>query len=485
MKTKSIKINGILSAVKQVSTVLFPIVTIPYISRVLGNENYGKVNFGNSIVSYFILLAGLGVTAYAIREGSRIRDDKEKFQKFANEVFTINVFTTLVSYIILGLLLVFWRGIENYRLIIILQSVPIIFITLGIDWANNIYEDFFYTTVRYLVIQILSIVGMFVFVKDENDFLIYVAITSFANIGGNIVNIFYISKNYVKVKICRVNNVLRHLVPMVYLFGNMLASTIYANSDITILTLLKGDAVTGIYSVAVKVSTIIKQFINAVISVALPRLSSYLGTGDLESYNSLLNKLLHTVITLILPSSVGLFILSKDIINIIAGPEYISGYIALRILVVALSLGVLSFFFVYSVMIPNGLEKYTLIYTGISAVINVILNFTFIPALGMNGAAITTVVAEGIVLILSAYRSRGMYEISLKIKQLLPCLVGCLGIIIISTVAQEMIEGSISTVIVAVSVSGLFYLIVMVAMKDEIIGNTAVNAIKSIIKKVK
>ena len=97
-KKKSVGINAVLNIIKQCCAIIFPLITFPYASRVLGVENYGKVNFGTSIISYFTLLAGLGITNYAIREGARIRDDKKNFSAFVNEVFTINVVTTLISY---------------------------------------------------------------------------------------------------------------------------------------------------------------------------------------------------------------------------------------------------------------------------------------------------------------------------------------------------------------------------------------------------
>ena len=91
IKSKSIKINAALSVIKQLCSVVFPLITIPYISRVLQVEAYGKVNFGNSVVSYFVLLAGLGVSTYAIRDGARIRDDKKEITEFASQVYTINI----------------------------------------------------------------------------------------------------------------------------------------------------------------------------------------------------------------------------------------------------------------------------------------------------------------------------------------------------------------------------------------------------------
>lgn len=480
MKKRSLKINALLNGIKQVCTIVFPLITIPYVSRILGNENYGKVNFGNSIISYFVLIAALGTTSYGIREGAKLRNQKEKLEKFTNEVFTINMITTAVSYIILFCLLIFWPKLYDYRLLILVQSTIIIFNTLGVAWINNVFEDFTYTTIRYIAVQFLSILLLFLLVKNQQDYLMYAIVTAFASIGGNIVNIIYIRKNYVKFKLVRKPNFKTHFAPLVYLFCNDLATTIYVNSDVTLLTLFKGDEATGIYSIATKVYMIVKQFINAVIGVVLPRLSAYQGEGKMKEYNELFHKLFHAILVLILPATVGIFMLSKNIIYILAGEEFVSGYVSLRILSIALGLAVLSFLFIYSVMIVNRLEKYCLISTIIGAIVNVGLNFIFIPWLSLNGAAITTVISEFVVLVLSLYFSRGKYELNFTFKEMMPCIISCVGIVIVCAVTQSLVPNIIIVMIVSIVLSVIVYVIVMIGMKDEL----AYGIFSSIVNKV-
>lgn len=479
---KSLKFNALLNGIRQLCTILFPLITIPYVSRILGNDNYGKVNFGSSIISYFVLFAALGTTAYGIREGAKVRGDKAKFEKFANEIFTINIITTMISYVILFVLLLFWDKLFDYRLLIIVQSSIMIFNALGIAWVNNVFEDFTYTTLRYIGVQVVSLVLLFALVKNAEDYLLYAGITAFANIGGNIVNYFYIRKKYVRFRLTTKPNLKKHLMPIMYLFCNDLAATIYVNSDVTLLTLFKGDEATGIYSISTKVYAIVKQFINAVIGVVLPRLSAYKGEGRDDKYNELLHKLFHAILVLILPATVGIFMLSKEIIFILAGEEFISGYISLRILSIALGLAVMSFLFIYSVMIVNGLEKYCLISTVISAVVNVALNLVFIPWLSLNGAAITTVIAEFIVLVLSVYFSRGKYELNFKMKEIVPCVLSCIGIAIICLIVQSLILNPIIILIVAITLSVICYAVVMIAMKDEIAYGMFKNVVNKVIR---
>ena len=126
---KSLKINTILNMIKTCSSIIFPLITFPYISRVLMTENVGKVNFGDSYVSYFSLIATLGITTYAIRECAKVRDDKRRLEEVASEIFSINICTTMLAYVLLFSSLFLFRRLDAYRNLIVIQSVVIVFTT--------------------------------------------------------------------------------------------------------------------------------------------------------------------------------------------------------------------------------------------------------------------------------------------------------------------------------------------------------------------
>ena len=149
LKQKSLKLNMVLNATRGILSVLFPLITFPYISRVLGVENIGRYNYANSIISYFILLAGLGIEKYAIRDGAAYRENKEMMSRFSNEMFTINVLSTLVSYILLTAVLFAFPGIKRYWILLIILSFQIILKTIGVDWLYSIYEDYLYITFSF------------------------------------------------------------------------------------------------------------------------------------------------------------------------------------------------------------------------------------------------------------------------------------------------------------------------------------------------
>ena len=122
--------NAMFNTIKSISGIIYPLITFPYISRVLMAENVGKINFGNSIVSYFSLIASLGVTTYAVRECSKVREDRQLLSKTASQILSINVFSMLIAYMALAVTFVFARSLDNYRTLICIQSAVILFTTL-------------------------------------------------------------------------------------------------------------------------------------------------------------------------------------------------------------------------------------------------------------------------------------------------------------------------------------------------------------------
>lgn len=443
MKKKSLKVNGILSLVKQLCALLFPLITYPYVLRVLGATNVGKVSFSSSVMSYFSLIAAFGIGNYAIREGARIREDKAKIENFVDQMFTINCYFTFFAYTLLIVLYTIWAKLHNYTGLILIQSLAMIFTTIGIDWFYQIYEDFYYITVRAIAVNIISIILMFLLVRNPDDYIVYAGITVIANGGANIFNFIHAQK-FVKIRFVWRVDFKKHIIPMVILFCNNVVITVYVNSDVTMLGIMKTDQVVGIYNVSVRIYSIIKSLVSSLIVVTLPRLSMMVSKGQKEEYYVLTNKLLNVLLSLVLPAIIGLYMISENAIIIIGGKEFLGGVTALRILSVALMFSVTASFCTTSILLPNRREKNILMATVISSILNVVLNLLFIPAFSLNGAAFTTLLAELSVTILAGYSARRHFHFAIKIKDLILVAIGCSGIVI----ACLQLNGQFSSVII-------------------------------------
>ena len=158
MKKRSLGLNAFLNGLKSVLNLIFPLITFPYVSRVLSIKGIGIYNFSNTYVSYFVLIAGLGIATYAVREGAKYRNNNEKINEFASQVFSLNIISTIVAYILLFISLIIFKNLYNYISCILIFSLQILFTTLGTEWIYTIYEDYAYITIRSIIFKIISII---------------------------------------------------------------------------------------------------------------------------------------------------------------------------------------------------------------------------------------------------------------------------------------------------------------------------------------
>ncbi|MGQ7687984.1 flippase [Streptococcus suis] len=434
---RSLTVNSVLNVIKQLCVIIFPMITFPYASRVLGVTNYGKINFGQSIISYIALIAALGITNYAIREGAQKREHNSELSTLINELFTLSVYSTIFSYIILGLLCFFWADLRPYTTLLIIQSMIVVFTTLGTDWINSIFEDYFFITIRYILCQIISIVLMFVLVKEPEDYLMYAFVSVSANILANIWNIYHIRKKLkIKLRFVEFSGIKKHFKSVFYMFVSSIATLVYINSDITMLGIMKDDTVVGYYSVSVKIYSLIKQLVNAFMIVSIPRFSNYIGNGKLDEVQKGLNSLFTFLILMIGPAMSGLYSLSSDIIFLFAGKDYIKATPSLQILSFAIFFSTLACFYINVVMIPFMKEKLILKATIISASVNILLNFVLIPSYGANAAALTTLISEMLLVVFGIYYMRNSLELRWKV----PLLISSLISIIVYFICQFVIS---------------------------------------------
>ena len=456
MKTKSLRMNAALNVIKQCCAIIFPLITFPYVSRVIGTEGFGQYNFSFSIADYFIIFAALGIHSYAIREGAKNRNDKALTDRFCCEVFTINITSMLISVCGLTVLLLCAKSLNRYALLIVIISTHMLMTTVGADWVNSIFEDYLYITVRYIVVQILALISIFIFVRSEKDVVNYAIIATLASAGGNLLNIYYIRK-YVKLKLVFDKSVLKHLKPILILFANVLAISIYVNADITMLGYYRNDAEVGIYSLASRIYNIVKRMINAMIIVTLPRLAYY-SKHNQNAYEGVTRKAMNGLIMLLLPCIVGLIAMSKPTVLLVGGGEYLTAWKPLCVLSGAMLFALLSSFFTNCILVVNGKEKAMLLSTVVSAAVNMILNLFILPKYGMTGAAVTTLIAEAVNLGIQGYASRGLVAKKLLAwADIAKALTGAALVAAVCILTTHCMGQTIKALIIAIPASVVVY----------------------------
>lgn len=468
-KQCSLGVNAILNGLQSVLNLIFPLITFPYVSRILSVDGMGIYNFSNTYVGYFLLIAGLGITTYAVREGAKFRDNYRKMSDFSSEIFTLNMISTLIAYILLVLSLLIFNALNTYALCILIFSVQILFTTLGTNWLYVIYEDYAYITSRNIAFKIVSVILLFVFVKKSTDYFVYAWITVLASVGSNILNYIH-AKSFVNLRFLWRTKWKTHLKPTLIIFASAVAVNIYVSSDNTILGLIKGNYEVGIYGVSVKIYTIVASLLTAILTVTIPRLSALYGKKSFDEYHALLNRLMNLLIILAFPAMTGLMMLSKNIVMIIAGEKYIQASTSLAIIAWAILFSLFSWIFSDCVLLPAKRENYLLKNTIITAIFNILINLIFIPLWSYDGAALSTVLAEVMSVTMNAYYGRDILKRTFSnrsiLKNIFDSLVGCIVIVIICYVVNSNIDSYIIGLIISVSLAIVAYFSVLLLMKN-------------------
>lgn len=471
MKKKSLGFNGLINGLRSALNLVFPLITFPYVTRVLSVNGIGIYNFSNTYVGYFILIAGLGISTYAVREGSKYRDNKVQMGKFASQIFSLNIISTIISYLLLIISLIIFPNLKTYIPCCLIFSLEILFTTIGTEWIYIIYENYSYITLRSILFKIISIILLFIFVKKSQDYLWYTAITVFSGVGSNVLN-FINAKKICDIKLTTKINWSYHLKPILIIFATNIAVNIYLSSDTTILGLMKSNYAVGIYSTSVKIYSLIAALLGSVVAVTIPRLSMLMGKKKMNEYRSVFSKVINSLSLLVIPGTVGLIMLSKEIVLIIAGEKYLPSVNSLRIIGVAIIFSNFSFIFSNCALIPAKREKIALKNTIITAVINIILNFILIPFMSYDGTSLSTVIAEFMTMILNYWYSRDLTgkTVFSKIvrKNIATSLIGSLGIILICILCKIAYPSLVIRVTVSVILSIIVYSCILLLLKNPI-----------------
>lgn len=396
MAQKSLKINALYSVIKVFLSLVFPLITFPYASRILLPEGIGKVNFANSVCTYFIMLASLGIGMYASREAAKIRDDKKALTKLFKEIITINIVCCIVAYVLFFIALFCIPKLSNYRNLLLICSVKILFALMGIEWIYLANEEFKFITIRTAILQLISLLYLFTFVKTEDDIIHYAIFGIFTSTGSNFLNFFFVGK-YLDFSYKPKLEYKKHIKGSFIFFGMTVVTSIYTMLDTSMLGFLSNDTQVGYYTASTKLSHMVLNMLTAITTVLLPRLTNYAQNGDYDKFEVLIKKSANILLLLSIPMTMGLIILSKPLIILLSGEQYIPAIPSMKLLspiLIIISFGSL----IGSQLLPAiNKEKISFYSYTAGAITNVIFNSIFIPKFGALGAAIGTISAETVV----------------------------------------------------------------------------------------
>ena len=466
-KEKSIFKNTIYNALYNGLAVIFPLITVPYISRILLSDGIGKVNYATNIVSWFLLFASLGIPRYGVREIAKTRDDKKELSETFSELFIINFVSTAICSIIY-LILVFVAPYFSSRTLLYLTVWIQLFLNIfNVDWFYQGLEEYGYITKRSFVVKLLSLIAIFVFVHKKEDYVIYAAIQSFALAGNYCWNMAHIFK-YTRFSFHSLT-FKRHISPIFILLSTQLAVNIYALLDTTMLGWWCSDSVIGYYSNAQKIIRVISVLTASLGGVMLPRLVSYIQSNRIDELKKLSENVLEVLLFTCVPISIGLFMLSDDIVLILFGKDFLPSITTMKIFAPFIVFTTIGNLYGTQLLMSFGEEKLLLKSVVVGACINFTLNFLSICRFVQNGAAFASAVTECIVMILQVYYVRRYLVLHVGKKNWRDLFVMNAAMIVCIIMVRFLISNTFLQLIIAIVVGICIYGFIGMILKNDII----------------
>lgn len=382
--------NFLFNMTYQVFILLVPLVTTPYISRVLGSEGVGINAYTNSIIQYFILFGSIGISTYGNRQIAYCRDDKKELSKTFWEISILRFITIFIAYVAF---LIYLNMTTQYHSYFIAQSFQIIAAALDISWFFMGLENFKITVVRNFIVKIISLVCIFTMVKSIDDIGTYILILSLSLLFGNLSLWGYLRK-YVKRPKFRQLNLAKHLKPSISLFIPQIAIQIYLVLNKTMLGSISGVQSAGYFEYSDRIVKIVLAIVTSIGTVMLPRMSSIFANKDYKKMREYMYTSGDFINFISIPLSFGLAAIAPKFAVWFMGSDFaITGHLMMieSIVIFLIGWGVM---LGNQYLIPtNQIRKYTYAVSA-SAVVNLILNVPLIYTMGVTGATIATVASE-------------------------------------------------------------------------------------------
>lgn len=474
-KDVSIKRNFIMNAILSMSAFIFPLITYPYVSRILGPEGTGKVSLAVSWSTYFNMFAQMGIPTYGIRACAKVRDDKLKLTRTAQELLIINLVLGVIAYGCFFALVLAYPRMRNDKILYIIVSSSILFNAIGMEWLFKGLEQYSYITKRSIVFKAIAVAAMFVLIRKDSDYVWYGVLSVFAASASNVMNFFY-ARKFIIMKPVGNYCFRKHFKAVGVFFAMSCATTVYTNLDTVMLGHMTSDTDVGYYNAAVRIKNILVSIVTSLGNVLLPRASYYIEKGRTEEFKRITKKAIHFVLLFAAPLTVYFMIYASYGIYFLAGRQYSGAIRSMQVIMPTLVFIGLTNIMGIQILVPTGREKEVLYSEIAGAVVDAGLNMILIPSLKATGAAIGTLVAEFVVLLVQYVLLRkelngffrkfhfGQLIVSLGVASVLSFCVRLINMQSISYQLQNFIVLAVSAIIFF----GVYF-ITMVIFKEPIV----------------
>ena len=461
-KTNSIKFNFLMNSILTLSSIVFPLITFPYVSRVLSPEGTGKVFLATSVISYFNLIAQLGIPIYGIRVCAKLRDNEKLLISNIQELLIINLIMSLIAYIGYFIMLFSVNRFADEKPLYLVMSITILLNAIGVEWLYKGFEQYAYITARSVIFKLVALVALFLLVHQKSDYIIYGGITVLAASASNVLN-FFNARKFIFAKSHRPLRFSPHLKAVGVFFAMSCTTTIYTHLDTIMIGFMNTDIDVGYYNSAIKIKQFLVSIITSLGAVLLPRSSYFIETKQFTMFIEISAKALKFIFIIGIPMMFFFFIFAEQSVYFLSGYEYKSAILPMRIL-----MPTILFLLGIQMLVPMGKENHILYSELLGAAVDFVINLALIPKYASVGAAIGTLVAEFVVLLYQFIVLSNIVTDLLKTICYWKIIVAAITAASSSLIVLTLSLGNFLTLFISAIVFGGIYCLIITILKEDL-----------------
>ena len=457
-----------------VSGYLFPMLTFPYITRVLGVENFGLANFAMSVVDYAIIFANLGLGAIGCRYIAQCTDNVTKRNRVFNNLLSIHITWSLCILAIYTCCVFYVPQFNLHRNLYFVGVLKIISNVFLVSWLFEGMQDFRYITIRNVAVRTIYVISVFLFVKQKDDYDIYFYLTVGQVVLNALVNWKYANK-YVRFSFS-LNGSKEYIFPVFSMSINTLLFSFYGTFNVIYLGLKCGDASVGYFTTATKLYAIILSIISAYNGVFVPFLNSLYGKGEMDKFSQYIGHSFSIVSLLAVPLVVGCVVLAPEFVQFIAGIGFERAIVPFQIVMIQVLLVGIAQILENQILLSLKKFREVLICTSISTFIAVLILLLFVPLYAEIASAYAVAIPHIIEALLLYYYAKKCFIFRFPFKGILVNCLACMPIIVICYFIRVNSVNCAITVLVSGVISAIYYFAIQYYLiKNSFIINQVAN----------
>lgn len=469
-----IKTNFIYSSILTVSNFLFPLLTFPYISRVLGVSNVGIYNWVGGIIQYFIIFSMMGIAIVGIREVAKNKGDSIELSKTFSSLLTLTLLTTIISLAVLFVLMVFVPKIADYKEMFYIGAANIFVNLFLVEWFFKGIENFKYITLRSIIVKSLYVISVFVFVRHRDDYITYYILTVSAVVLNALFNWIY-SRKFVHFDFKSIY-LKPYIKPFLILGIYLLFNSMYSTFNVAYLGFVGGNKEVGFYTTATKLYGILLAFFSAFTGVMLPRISALVAENDFKEVNRLIGRSFDILYTFCFPIIIFFVVFAPQVISIIAGKGYEGSILPMRIVMPLMLIIGTEEILIIQLLMPLNKDKAIFINSVIGAVVGICFAIILVKNYHSVGSSIVWVLSELSILISASYFVNKYIGIKIPYGMVLLKFLYSIPYILICYVMLKLFNSSF----VILAIGGIVFLIYFILddiyfSKNNFIRGTLLN----------